>query len=186
MTIEATNVKSMAKLIKSDLWVSKKNMLKVVYENTLTMRISEGFRNMEFILSILMLRSCDKVNEEDIYLPVASQDITTVEPVECTWEIFSDTSLSKLSSENSDLIFDNLTFIVGDNVIPNLSTNKENNFIDNIDMTYGTELDSDDACPVELACSWVCANTKKKRENTTFLIVDIDLPGDNIYQTWGN
>jgi hypothetical protein len=120
MKIEAAKIMSQAKLIKSDLWVAKRNvsaMFKLIYELSFTMRsITEGFRKCGIypfdpnaIDKTLLLRSWDVVNEEDIDLSVSTDDanVKSESIPGCVGDTQPMTSTPKmLPSGSEDVAFD--------------------------------------------------------------------------------
>jgi len=93
MKIETARVISQAKMVKSDLWVSKKQVsaiFKIIFEKSMTMDcISEGFRkcgiyhfNPNAVDKPLLLRSCTDVDPEAIDLSIPTfrlfQDLRTI------------------------------------------------------------------------------------------------------------
>lgn len=212
MKIETTKLMSQVKLVKSDHWVSKKNvsgLFKIIYEKSFTMScISEGFRkcgifpfNPNAIDKELLLRSnVDTVDPNHIDLASSatsdnSDDNTLISP-SCP-DILSITPIGNSSQTEDHQILNvsqpNLSASMSDLLAIDVSLNANWDdimFIDEND-TQSNERTANDtsvsSCPPELALAAVeCSLTPKKRSKyQQCLELGINnIDNDKTYATW--
>ena len=218
MKIETAKVMSQAKLIKSNLWVAKKNvsqMFRIIYKTSFTMNcIIEGFRkcgifpfNPNAVDKSLLLRSCDVIDEEDIDLSVNNELAINIEtkvqqannietemrqeqsiamlPMTSTPEKLDDPS--KGNGSNKQPVFEDITFVVGDDGILTLTneTSGQEPVIQDVFMSDASDNNVSE-CPPTLALAAVemTLTPRKKRKYHECLNFNVDLPTDNVFQTW--
>jgi len=169
MKIETTKQIGQAKMLKSDLWVSKKNVssiFKVVVERSFTMSaITQGFRKCGIypfdpneIDKTLLLRGCKDAKPEN--LDLSSSDETT--PGTDDDSLVSEAIISSLQPVNESEVTTIVELEVGtDGILSPVISN-------NSDFTASPELT---VCPPDLALSAVETSLtprKKRRYEEAF------------------
>lgn len=202
MKIETAKLVSQSKMLKSDLWISKKQvsgMFKIIFEKSFTMNcITEGFRKCGIypfdpnaIDKTLLLRSNTSVDTLSLDLSVTDKpalieesqvlnDSDITDNSDVSYSLAPNTSdLCQESLTQSDENIFDITFIVGDDGILTLEPDQPKN------STTNEVLSSSQECPPDLALSAVelSLTPRKKRKFEECYNMNIEL-SDQTYQTW--
>jgi hypothetical protein len=206
MKIETAKVVSQAKMVKSDLWISKNKvsaMFKIIFEKSFTQHcITEGFRKCGIfpydpnaIDKSLLLRSNADIDPSTIDLSVKSVQPVAKEasPGSTTNQVASDinssdndlvldSSFSWLQGNDTEPIFD-VSFSVGEDGILTLEQSSGNSEAGAENMSSTPDEGQD--CPPELAFSAVelSLTPRKKRRFEECFDLNIEL-NNPLYKTW--